>query len=101
MVAACARDSLRHRQGTARLATELLQTINWVNARARDLQIPLLILHGGADRITPLRSSQIFFQGVTSDKEMYEYPHSYHELQNDLDYQEVLADLYSWIERHL
>ena len=101
MVAACAQDPLRHRQGTARLATELLQTINWVNARAMDLQIPLLILHGGADRITPLQSSQMFFSNVTlSDKEMYEYPDSYHELQNDLDYQKVLADLHSWIERH-
>ena len=102
MVAACARDPLRHRRGTARLATELLQTIDRVNARAGELQIPLLILHGGADRITPLQSSQAFFAGVTqADKKMYEYPDSYHELQNDLNYQEVLADMNDWIEQHL
>ena len=101
-VAISASDRLRHKQGTARLATELLQTIDWVNARAKELQVPLLILHGGADRITPLRSSQTFFADVTqTDKTMYEYPDSYHELQNDLNYQEVLADLNDWIERHL
>ena len=102
MVSACAEDPLRHRQGTARLATELLQTIDWVNARAINLQVPLLILHGGGDRITPLESSKIFFDNVTlSDKEIREYPDSYHELQNDLDYQEVFADMEDWLEKHL
>lgn len=102
MVAVCARDPLRHRQGTARLATELLQTIDRINARAMDLQIPLLIMHGGADRITPLQSSKTFFANVTqADKKMYEYPDSYHELQNDLNYREVLTDMNNWIEQHL
>ena len=102
MTAACAQDPLRHRQGTARLATELLQTIDWVNARAANIQTPLLILHGGADRTTPIQSSKEFFQDVAlSNKTMYEYPDSYHELQNDLDYREVLADMEHWIERHL
>ena len=102
MIATYSGDRLRHRQGTARLATELLQTIDWVNARAKELQIPLLILHGGADRITPLQSSQKFFAGVTqADKKICEYPDSYHELQNDLNYKEVLADMIDWIEQHL
>lgn len=101
MIAACAQDPLRHRQGTARLATELLQTIDWVNSRAADLSTSLLILHGGADRITPIQSSKEFFADVTCDKQMHEYPDSYHELQNDLDYQKVLADMEHWIEQHL
>ena len=102
VVAANARDSLRHSQGTARLATELLKTIDWVNAHVEELQVPLLMLHGGADRVTLLENSQIFFDNSTLvDKEMHEYPNSYHELQNDLDYQEVLADMNHWIERHL
>ncbi|MBE9046220.1 alpha/beta hydrolase [Pleurocapsales cyanobacterium LEGE 10410] len=101
MVAACAQDPLRHRQGTARLATELLQTIDWVNAHAGELKIPFLILHGGDDQITPLDNSKIFFANVAlSDKEMREYPDSYHELQNDLDYQQVFADIEDWLERH-
>lgn len=102
VVAANVRDPLRHRQGTARLATELLKTIDWVNTHADQLQVPLLILHGGADKVTPLSSSQIFFQRLTvADKEMHEYPDSYHELHNDLNYLEVLADMNDWIERHL
>lgn len=102
VVAANARDPLRHTQGTARLATELLDTIDWVNAHVEELQVPLLILHGGADRVTLLENSKIFFDNSTlADKEMHEYPNSYHELHNDLDYQKVLADMNDWIERHL
>ena len=100
VVAANAQDPLRHGQGTARLATELLQTIDWVQAHAHKLQVPLLILHGGADQVTPLESSRLFFERVIiADKEMYEYPESYHELHNDLNYQEVFTDIEKWLER--
>lgn len=102
VVAANAQDPLRHSQGTARLATELLRTIDWVNAHAGDLQVPLLMLHGGGDRVTPLASSRIFVERTTiADTEMREYPDSYHELHNDLNYLEVLADINDWLERHL
>ncbi len=102
VVAAFAQDLLRHSQGTARLATELLKTIDWINVHATELQVPLLILHGGADRVTLPESSRIFFERLTlTDKERREYPGSYHELNNDLNYQEVLVDMEDWIDRHL
>lgn len=102
VVTANAKDSLRHGQGTARLATEILRTIDWVNAHASELQIPLLVLHGAGDLVTPLASSQTFFERITiADKEMREYPDSYHELHNDLNYLEVLGDINDWLEKHL
>ena len=101
VVAAFARDTLRHSQGTARLATELLKTINWINDHATELKVPLLILHGGADRVTLPEDSRIFWERLTlADKEKQEYPDSYHELHNDLNYQEVLADMNDWLKRH-
>ena len=102
VVAANIQDPLRHGQGTARLATELLKTIDWVNAHAGNLKIPLLMLHGGGDRVTPIDNSRTFVERATiADKEMREYPDSYHELHNDLNYLEVLADINDWLERHL
>lgn len=101
VVAACAKDPLRHTQGTARLATELLKTINWISAHAAEIEVPLLILHGGADKVTLPQSSQILFERLTNrDKERREYPDSYHELHCDINYQEVLADMDDWIKRH-
>lgn len=101
-VAACREDPLRHSRGTARLATELLNTIKWIGASIAEIKVPLLILHGGADTVTLPQSSRIFFERLTlADKERQEYPGSYHELHSDINYQEVLEDMENWIQRHL
>lgn len=95
-------DPLRHTKGTARLATEFFQTVTWIEAHTEMLQVPLLILHGGADQISLPESSRLLFEQITfADKERREYPESYHELHNDLNYQEVLVDLGYWLEKHL
>jgi alpha-beta hydrolase superfamily lysophospholipase len=102
VLAAYAQDALRHTLGTARLATEFLDTVAWVNNHAAEWKLPLLILHGGADRVTLPESSKVFYEQVTcKDKKRIEYPEAYHELQDDLNYQEVLADLENWMEQHL
>ena len=101
-IEACLQDSLRHSRGTARLSTEFAKTISWINAHPQDWQLPLLILYGGEDKVTLPHSNNLFFESITfTDKEIKEYPESYHELQNDLNYQEVLADIEDWLERHL
>ena len=102
VVADCEKDSLRHSQGTARLAAELLNAIDWIKDNATKIQVPILILHGGADKVTLPQSSKYFFESLTLvDKERKEYPDSYHELHNDINYLEVLGDIQDWIGRHL
>ncbi|MDF2387285.1 lysophospholipase [Nostoc ellipsosporum NOK] len=102
VIAAYAEDKLRHTLGSARLATEFFATVAWVNAHAGDWQLPLLILQGGADRVTLPEGGKIFYEQVScTDKQRVVYPEAYHELQSDLNYQEVMADLADWLERHL
>ena len=97
-----AQDPLRHTRGTARLATEFINTVAWIEAHASMLQVPLFILHGGADRITLPESSRLLFERVTlTDKERREYPESYHELHNDLNCQDVFVDIENWLAKHL
>jgi alpha-beta hydrolase superfamily lysophospholipase len=102
VLAAYDRDPLRHTQGSARLATEFFRATQGIWAGAKELHVPLLILHGGCDRVTSLKESRRFFEQVAFvDKEMKEYPKAYHDLHNDLDYLQVLADLGDWLDRHL
>lgn len=102
VLAALAEDKLRHNRATARISTEFFATRDWIHAHAADWQIPLLILHGGADRVALAEGSEMFFQRVTyPDKLRIEYPGAYHEIHADINSQEVLADLESWLERHL
>jgi alpha-beta hydrolase superfamily lysophospholipase len=65
-------------------------------------RIGLLILHGRAEQVVLPEGGYIFFQQVTIlDKERREYPGVYHEIHNDFNYQEMLADLDNWLEQHL
>jgi acylglycerol lipase len=95
-------DPLFHRQGTARLSTEVTAAIARVQALAGSLSVPLLILHGSADRMVPPNGSREFFSKVSfADREFREYPEAYHGLFVDIGYQQVLADLERWIEARI
>jgi len=101
LIKTLAQDPLRHTRGTARLSTEFMQTIAWIITHTEMLQVPLLILHGGSDQIVSPESSRLLFEQITfDDKERRVYPESYHVLQNDLNYQEILADLGDWLDKH-
>jgi alpha-beta hydrolase superfamily lysophospholipase len=95
-------DPLFHRRGTARLSTEVTAAIQRVQARAETLSVPLLILHGSADRMVPPDGSRRFFSRVEqADRELREYPGAYHGLFADLGHEEVLKDTERWIEGHM
>jgi alpha-beta hydrolase superfamily lysophospholipase len=102
VVQAVVSDPLFHRRGTARLSTEVSAAIARVQALAGNLSVPLLILHGSADRMVPPDGSREFFTKVGfPDREFREYPDGYHGLFADFGYQQVLADLEHWIEARI
>lgn len=102
VVAAYQADPLVHSIGTARLGTEMGRAMLWTHEHAREWRLPLLILHGGADRLVPPEGSRRFFENVPiADKERIEYEGGYHEPHNDTHRAQVLADLERWLERHL
>jgi alpha-beta hydrolase superfamily lysophospholipase len=101
-IATYLQDTLRHTQGTARLSTEFFATLAWVQAHAADLHIPFLMMLAGADKVTLPEGGRVFFQKVNfEDKELREYPERYHNMHDDFDSDEVLADLTNWLQRHL
>jgi len=101
VLAAYEQDPLRHQRGSARLAMEFFATVDWVQAHAGELRVPLLMLHGEADRIAFPEGGRHFFERVTSEKERREYPGAYHELHLDLNSLEVLMDIEAWLKKHL
>ncbi|MEM9214930.1 MAG: lysophospholipase [Cyanobacteria bacterium P01_F01_bin.150] len=92
-------DSLRHAKGTARLATEFMTTTRWIHNHASRLACPLLILHGGKDRVALPEGSDRFFNNVHfPDKTRHLYEESYHDLHNDTNSPKVLQDLVQWLQ---
>jgi alpha-beta hydrolase superfamily lysophospholipase len=95
-------DPLFHRRGTARLSTEVTRTIARIQAEADRFAVPLLVQHGGADRMVPSDGSRRFVARVRHpDRRLIEYPGAYHALLADLDGERVLADLAGWMRERL
>ncbi|MGH7579122.1 MAG: lysophospholipase [Gemmatimonadales bacterium] len=95
-------DPLFHRVGTARLSTEVVAAIARVQENAPRFPLPLLVLHGSADRMVPPDGSRAFVPRVGHpDHELREYAGAYHVLFADLDRERVLADVEQWIVTRL
>jgi acylglycerol lipase len=64
--------------------------------------LPLLILHGTADKATKPEGSQLFYDTAGSaDKTLKLYEGHFHDLLNDYGREQVMADIQSWIDAHL
>lgn len=95
-------DPLFHRVGTARLSTEVVAAIARVQTGAPRFPLPVLVLHGSADRMVPPDGSREFVARVGHpDRELREYAGAFHVLFADLEYERVLTDVERWIEAHL
>lgn len=66
------------------------------------ITLPLLILHGTADKVTKPGGSQLFYDTAgATDKTLKLYEVRYHDLLNDIGKEAVLADIANWIQVHL
>ena len=65
-------------------------------------RLPLLILHGTADKVTRPDGSQLFYDKAgSSDKTLKLYEGHYHDLLNDVGREDVMADILGWVEARL
>jgi len=95
-------DPLFHRCGSARLSTEVAATFARVQAGAARFPLPLLLLHGSADRMVPPDGSREFVARARGrDVRLIEYGGAYHALFADQGRERVLADVEEWILAHM
>jgi acylglycerol lipase len=86
----------------ARTGYQQLLGIREVISSLPSLRLPLLVLHGGEDRIIAPRTSEMIFNAAASpDKTLKTWPGLWHEILNEPEKQEVLAVLLDWLRRHL
>jgi len=63
------------------------------------IKVPVLILHGTADKATNPSGSQFFYDNAGStDKTLKLYEGHYHDLLNDVGKEVVMADINDWID---
>jgi len=103
MIALYDRDPLNNKNATARWFTESTAAQEEVAARAGDLKIPCLVMHGGGDKIAdPAQTELVFARIGSADKQLKIYPGQYHEILNEVaaDRAKTIADVVAWLTSH-
>jgi alpha-beta hydrolase superfamily lysophospholipase len=96
-------DPLVQRRVTVQWANEFFGNYHQAIERAGELLLPVLVLHGGSDRIAEIAGARAFLERVSSaDKTLHVYPNLRHELYNELpEYRSrVFSDLIAWLAKH-
>ena len=83
---------------TCRFGAEMLAILRKLPSEMPQIKLPVLIMHGTADRLSDPEGSQILCNRVgSSDKTLKLYDGFYHEIFNEPGHKQVLADTEAWI----
>ena len=87
---------------SARLVVELFAAMDDLRASRAEITLPVLVMHGEADVMTPAEGSRRFMDGVGSaDKTLRIYPGLYHEIFNEPEQAQVIGEVGDWLEAQL
>ena len=85
----------------ARMAAGYNNALSPVREQLPKLLLPLLILHGGDDKLAlPAGSQLLYDQATSTDKTLKIYPGLYHEIHNEPEKEAVLTDMVAWLDSH-
>ncbi len=90
-------DPLVHNRILPRLFFEIEENGIWASRSIYKINVPLLVMHGNADRITSCRQTRSFVMNAGKLTTYKEWPGRFHELHNDTGEQEVFDFLLQWL----
>ncbi len=95
-------DPLRFDKATPRFAIEGLKASKEAFNSANKIRAPVLVQQSGEDLIlVPERNKEFFDNIASTDKTWKLYPSLYHEPYQEEGGEEVLADMFDWLEKRL
>lgn len=84
-----------------RTVAEMMRGAERLPDKLRSLRLPVLLLQGTEDRLVPASASRLVHDRASSpDKTLRLYDGLYHEVFNEPERDQVLADLSDWLDRH-
>ena len=99
VVKAYKNDPLVHDQLSAAAGIALLEAANWLNDYSGVFSIPVLLMHGGADKITSSAATKEFFGRVAGEVTHHEWPGLYHEIHNEREQEQVFEFTLEWMRK--
>ena len=92
-------DPLCYRGGTlARTGAEVIQATKDIQAGMAKITKPVLIMHGGEDKLADVQGSKMLHDGVSSeDKTLKIYDGLFHEILNEYEKEDIMHEILDWI----
>jgi len=95
-------DPLVHATMTSAFAMELLDAMRRTGGHGAEVRVPVLLLHGGADRLCHVDGSRAFHRALAvAGGDLRVYPELFHEIFNEPEQETVFADALAWLEARL
>jgi acylglycerol lipase len=79
---------------------QLIRAAEYLKAEMAAIELPVLILHGTADKATVPAGSEYFLEHISSaDKQLKLYEGHYHDLLNDTGKEIIIRDILVWLNQ--
>lgn len=93
---------IAHEVQPAITVAALVRADERLKAEFPSITLPVLIMHGTADKATVCHGSEFFYQTAGSiDKTLKLYEGHYHDLLSDIGKEQVMGDIREWIGRRI
>jgi alpha-beta hydrolase superfamily lysophospholipase len=92
-------DPLVFQKSTTRFGAALFEAMDELNESLTDLHIPTLVLHGGADPIVPAQATAPLGELPSVERRLY--PALRHEILNEPEGPEIVAEIVAWIDSRI
>jgi len=91
---------VHHESGPARTAAELLSAIGRIRGWFDGIRVPMLVIHGDADRVTMPEGSEDLMSGATSspDRTIWRCEGLYHDLLHEPEHGALTDAIVGWLE---
>ncbi len=90
-------DPLVHDRLTPRLTMDMFQAGLWALEHASELSLPLLLMHGSADRLCSVQASREFAARAGDRCTLKIWDGFYHEIHNEPEQEQVFEYLLEWL----
>jgi len=97
VVKAYVNDPLVHDQLSAAAGIALLEGAEWLDNWSGPISMPVLLEHGGDDKITSAIATQRFAARIPGDVTYHEWPGLYHEIHQEKEKEAVFAFTLDWM----
>lgn len=90
-----------HQRLRVGMAQKMVELGRFVRAHADELKLPLLIIHGEDDVLTPPSGSHAMYALAGSpDKTLHTFPGLRHNLVDEIGHEAIIAEIIAWLKKH-